>query len=127
MVFCHQNCSDLLWEKIVLVIEKTFWNSIEIIRTICSNSERSEQFLVTECFSNFSCMFLNPNIFFSIWILIVLIYNTWETSRNKLKKHSFTLKIVPTFHCLNKLFQWSQKVFSITRTIFAHSRSEQFW
>ena len=25
-------------------------------------------------FSNFSCMFLNPNIFFPIWILIVLIY-----------------------------------------------------
>ena len=24
MVFCYQNCSDLLWEKIVLVIEKTF-------------------------------------------------------------------------------------------------------
>ena len=22
MVFCYQNCSDLLWEKIVLVIEK---------------------------------------------------------------------------------------------------------
>ena len=25
-------------------------------------------------FFNFSCMFLNPNIFFPIWILIVLIY-----------------------------------------------------
>ena len=25
MVFCYQNCSD--WEKIVLVIEKNFWNS----------------------------------------------------------------------------------------------------
>ena len=24
MVFCYQNCSDLLWEKIVLVIEKNF-------------------------------------------------------------------------------------------------------
>ena len=48
-------------------------------------------------------------------------------------------KIVPTFHCLYKLFQWSQKnckfssfslefqkFFSITRTIFSHSRSEQF-
>ena len=23
----YQNCSDLLWEKIVLVIEKNFWNS----------------------------------------------------------------------------------------------------
>ena len=27
MVFCYQNCSDLLWEKIVLVMEKNFWNS----------------------------------------------------------------------------------------------------
>ena len=26
MVFCYQNCSDLLWEKIVLVIEQNFWN-----------------------------------------------------------------------------------------------------
>ena len=25
MVFCYQNCSDLLWEKIVLVIKKNFW------------------------------------------------------------------------------------------------------
>ena len=27
MVFCLQNNSDLLWKKIVLVIEKNFWNS----------------------------------------------------------------------------------------------------
>ena len=27
MVFCYQICSGLLWEKIVLVIEKNFWNS----------------------------------------------------------------------------------------------------
>jgi hypothetical protein len=27
MVFWYQNCSDLLWEKIVLEIEKNFWNS----------------------------------------------------------------------------------------------------
>ena len=61
LVFCYQNCSDLLWEKIVLVIEKKIWNSrlkaenckiFEITRTIYSNSERSEQFLVTECFFN---------------------------------------------------------------------------
>ena len=26
-VFCYQNCSDLLWEKNVLVTEKNFWNS----------------------------------------------------------------------------------------------------
>ena len=27
MVFCYQNCIDLLCEKIVLVIKKNFWNS----------------------------------------------------------------------------------------------------
>ena len=27
LVFCFQNWSDLLWQKIVLVIEKNFWNS----------------------------------------------------------------------------------------------------
>ena len=46
-------------KKIVLVIKKNLWNSrprifriFEITRTIYSNSERSEQFLVTECFFN---------------------------------------------------------------------------
>ena len=39
MVFCYQNCYDLLWEKVVRVVEK-------ITRTIYSNSERSKQFLV---------------------------------------------------------------------------------
>ena len=61
MVFCYQNCFDLLWEKNVLVNEKIFWNSrlkaenlqsFEITRTIHSNSERSEECLVTECFFN---------------------------------------------------------------------------
>ena len=27
IVFCYQNYSDLLWEKIVFVIKKNFWNS----------------------------------------------------------------------------------------------------
>ena len=40
-------------------------------------------------FSNFTCMFLNPN-FFPIWIKIVLIHYIWETSINKLEKHSVT-------------------------------------
>ena len=78
MVFCCQNCSDLLWEKIDLVIEKKIWDHLNNLfrqwkvrtisgnrmlfslfleisqisknRTIDSNNERSEQFLVTECF-----------------------------------------------------------------------------
>ena len=53
MVFCYQTFSDLLWEKIVLVIERGFWNSrlkaqnlkiFETTRTIYSNSEWSQQF-----------------------------------------------------------------------------------
>ena len=58
MVFCYQNCSDLLCEKIVPVIENVFFKleaegrefakNFEITRTIYSNSKRSEEFLVTE-------------------------------------------------------------------------------
>ena len=49
-------------KNIGVVIEKNFWNSrlkaknlqkkFQITRTIYSDSERSEQFLVTECFFN---------------------------------------------------------------------------
>ena len=61
MVFCCQNSSDLLWEKNyssdpekLLKFEAENWE-FEFFwdhRTIYSNSERSEQFLVTECFFN---------------------------------------------------------------------------
>ena len=49
MIFCYQNGSDLLWEKIVLANKKTFekcgWRPrigkmFEINRTVYSNSER---------------------------------------------------------------------------------------
>ena len=59
MVFCYQNCADLLWEKIVILIKKNFrgWEprickNFEITTKIYSDSERSEHFLVTECFFN---------------------------------------------------------------------------
>ena len=61
MVFCYQNCSEILWEKIGLVIEKNYWNSrlkAENLQnfwdhlTINSNSERSEEFSLVECFFN---------------------------------------------------------------------------
>ena len=58
----YQNCSDLLWKKLLYVVfDKNFWSSrlkaenfqsFEITRTIYWNSERSEQFLVTECILN---------------------------------------------------------------------------
>ena len=85
MVFCYQNCSDLLWEKIVLVIEKNFRSSrlkaenkiFEITWTIYSNSERSEQFLVTECFFNL----------FLIYFMVKIVAKNFD----KIKKPSFLL------------------------------------
>ena len=63
----------------------------------------------------------------------------WETSKNKLKKHSvnkngsdlslfewIVLVVSKTLQILS-LQPQSQKFFSVTRTIFFHSRSEQFW
>ena len=41
LVFCFQNCSDLLWEKIVLVIKKSFWNS----RLTAENSQNFWDYL----------------------------------------------------------------------------------
>ena len=41
LVFCYKNCSDLLREKIVLVIEKIFCN------LICRISEITKQFIQT--------------------------------------------------------------------------------
>ena len=36
MVFCHQNYSDLLWEKIVLVIEKKTedWDFAKVLKSL---------------------------------------------------------------------------------------------
>ena len=45
-VFCYQNCSDLLWEKIVLVIEKNFWNSRQKAKNL------QEQWKVRTIFGN---------------------------------------------------------------------------
>ena len=56
LVFCYQNCSYLMWEKIVLVIEKNFWNlrlkAKNLQKIWDHNNNLFEQFLVTECFFN---------------------------------------------------------------------------
>ena len=57
--FVFQNCSDLLWEKIVLLIKKK--NFFEITWTIYSNSERSEEFLKRNAFLTYSEMFLSSD------------------------------------------------------------------
>ena len=51
----------------------------------------------------FLLFLLNPNYFFPIWFWIVLMYQIWESFRNKFINHSVT-KIVLTFCCSNKLF-----------------------
>jgi hypothetical protein len=47
MVFCYQNYSDLLWETIILVMEKNIWNSR-------LKAENLQNFIQTEkCQNNF--------------------------------------------------------------------------
>jgi len=67
----YQNCSDILWEKIVLVTEKNFWNwgwrlrickNFEITKTIYLNRARSDQFFLTNAFSTCSWRFLRSNL-----------------------------------------------------------------
>ena len=96
MVFCYQNCSDLLWEKIVLVIKKNFFKIFEITRTIYSNSEWSEQFVVTECFL-LTCFwrFLRSNkleqLEFKLEKLLGFknMQEKLEKSRFQIRSHSF--------------------------------------
>ena len=47
MVFCYQNCFDLQWEKIVLVIEKNFWNSRLKLWEFAKFLRSLEQFIQT--------------------------------------------------------------------------------
>ena len=54
MVFCYQNCSDLLWEKKnVLVIEKIFWNSWPSASNFKFFSRSLAQFFLTVGQNNF--------------------------------------------------------------------------
>ena len=55
--------------------------SIPFKRKCCFSPSKPDLALFATFFSNFSCMFLNPDIFFSNW-------NSNCSSRNKLKKHS---------------------------------------
>ena len=103
MVFCYQNCSDLLWEKIVLVIEKNFWNSrlnFQNFQNFYSSSERSEQFLVTECFFN---LLLEVSHIFWIRTIIIQIGKKIgiEKHAGKVRKSSILTKtrFFPSFFC----------------------------
>ena len=65
----------------------------ENTRTIYSNSKRSEQFLVTECFLTCSWRFLMPN---KLTIIIHIRKNYWdlETCRKYKKIYLIGLEIV---------------------------------
>ena len=88
MVFCYQNCSDLLWEKIVLVIEKNFWNSglkadnFLIFWDDLNNLFKikgQKQFLVIECFFCFFNLLLAvSHIWWIRTIRIQIGNNYWD-------------------------------------------------
>ena len=86
--------------------------------------------LLLSCFSNFSCRFLDPNYFYN--------YNCSNVGTSKIK-HSVSKICWPfivQINCSSDLKNLAnsrplasnfRSFFSITRTIFSHSRSEQFW
>ena len=53
-------------------------------------------------------MFLNPNIFFQFELELFYFFRSEKPPGASLK-NILLPKIVLTFHCLNKLFKWSQK------------------
>ena len=63
MVFCYQNCFDILLEKFVLVIEKTFWNFRLKVENLQNNLRSLEQSdIQTVLFLTCSWRFLRSNI-----------------------------------------------------------------
>ena len=59
MAFCFQNCSSV-WENL-LKFEAEGQKFAKILRSIYSNSERSDQFLKQNVFLTWSLMFLRSN------------------------------------------------------------------
>ena len=51
MVFCDQNCSDLLWEKIVLAIQKNFKKFLRSLEKFIQTL-KGQNNLLTECIFN---------------------------------------------------------------------------
>ena len=81
MVFCYQNCSDLLWEKFVLVIEKNLWKFEAECQEFVKFLRSLEQFIQTVKLER--TIFGNRMLIFQIWsvrtIEIQIIKNTWDS------------------------------------------------
>ena len=98
-LFIHKNISfsemECLWwwyVRCFLFLFQTVFKTLTFLFNV-KQMKIVDATIITDVrshFSNFSCMFLSPNIFFLIWILNVLIYQIWENSKNKLKKYSVT-------------------------------------
>ena len=83
MLFCFQNCLDLLWKTIDLLIEKNVWHlrlNAKNLQIFYSNSERSVQFLEHNAILTCFWRFLGSNILEQF----KLEKNNWdlETYRN---------------------------------------------
>ena len=105
MVFCYKNCSDLLWEKIVLVIEKNLfliaieklYSKKKFVRKKVMISWSLEQFFLTVGQNNFR-NFLKVPIFTKIEhssdYYLNLIYNLSQVCQlNSKKKTDLSLQI----------------------------------
>ena len=92
------NCSSLFLNPVSFlsyIVSKNRTGTIVIQRK--KNQRQNKEKEVTQ----HTIHFLNPNIFFPIWILIVLIY---EKPPGKSEKIILLPNILLTFHCLNRLF-----------------------
>ena len=68
---------ESLWPPVWTWVFAEILSLLVTILVMLTNSTFNQEYLGS-LFSNFFCMFLNPNIFFPVWILIVLIYYVLE-------------------------------------------------
>ena len=92
MVFCYQNCSDLLGEKIVLAIKKNFWNSRlkaenlqKILRSFIQKVKGQKKFWYKSAFLTCSWRFLRYKYIRTIIIQIGKKYWDLESCRKSYK------------------------------------------
>ena len=123
MVFCYQNCADLLWKKIVLAIEKNcFLRSLEqfIQNDIWENFSRHIPiFNRKKKWSDFDidCFLISTkndlNSWFTTLYICRILFETWKI---------FPLCIVPSSS--SNSFQLSYSVKSNEKGFFAQIRRE---